>query len=223
MSTSRDAIQPAEPCVLTISRQLGSGCALIGQELARQLSIPCYDREILQRAATHFKVPEHVLQEQEERGKSFWHSLIESFAVSNPEGIYYAPPLMPPSEDALREVQSEIITQIAGTESAIIVGRGGRHVLKAHPRHISVFLHADESFRLQRVQDMYHVSVAEARDMLEQCDRDRARYHASFSGADWVDARQYSLCLHVSSLGIPATVDMLYDYWQTRFGNLCGN
>lgn len=223
MSNGTVAAQPLEPCVLTISRQLGSGGALIGRDLARRLGMPCYDREILQRAATHFELPEHVLQEEEEKTKSFWHSLIESFAVGNPEGIYYAPPLMAPSEGQLREVQSDIITRIATTQSAVIVGRGGRHILKSHPRHISVFLHAAESFRLQRVQEMYQVSAAEARDMLEESDRDRARYHSSFSGANWVDARQYSVCLHVSSLGIPATVDVLYNYWQSRFGSACSH
>ncbi|MEN6546698.1 MAG: cytidylate kinase-like family protein [Armatimonadia bacterium] len=223
MSNGTDSAQPLEPCVLTISRQLGSGGALIGRDLARRLGMPCYDREILQRAAEQFDVSEDVLEEEEERGKTFWQSLIESFAAGSPEGVYYPPPLRTPTEGELREVESTIITHIAKTQSAIIVGRGGRHVLQAHPRHISVFLHAAESFRLRRVQELYHVSADEARDMLEESDHDRARYHASFSGADWVDARQYSLCFHVSSLGIAATADTLYDYWQTRFGSVCGN
>ena len=37
--------------ILTIGRQYGSAGHEIGQELARQLNIPCYDKELLERAA----------------------------------------------------------------------------------------------------------------------------------------------------------------------------
>ena len=37
--------------IITISRQHGSAGLQIGRELAKELNIPCYDKELLERAA----------------------------------------------------------------------------------------------------------------------------------------------------------------------------
>ncbi|MCE5215423.1 MFS transporter [bacterium] len=213
--------QPPEPCVLTISRQLGSGGALIGRELARRLGISCFDREILHRAALQLDASEDLLEDQDERIRTVWESVLQSLAAGNPESLYFPPPLNIPTDGALRQVEAAVIAHIARTQSAIVVGRGGIHTLQTHPRHISVFLHAPTGFRQHRVQELYHVSAREAQERLECSDRDRARYHASLSGRDWGDARQYDLCLDVASLGVAVAVEMLLRCWHSRFGTDC--
>ena len=37
--------------IITVSREFGSGGRTIGKETARQLGIPCYDSELLQKIA----------------------------------------------------------------------------------------------------------------------------------------------------------------------------
>ena len=221
MPNNAPAAQPPEPCVLTISRQIGSGGAAIGHDLAARLGIPCYDRTILERAARQLDVSADLLEDQEERVRTLLESIAQSYVSGSPDGLYYPPALNIPTDTELHDAEAAIIAHIGQTQSAVIVGRGGVHTLRTHPRHISVFLHADESFRLPRLQELYHLSLDEAKKMLARSDRDRARFHASLSGKDWQDARQYNVCLDVTPLGVSAAVDLLYAYWQQRFGHGC--
>jgi len=60
------------PFVVTISRQMGSGGAEIGQMLAKRLDWACLDREIVTRAAEILAVPAETLSQREESVPKFW-------------------------------------------------------------------------------------------------------------------------------------------------------
>ena len=62
------------PFVITISRQLGSGGAYIGKQLAKNLNIFYADREIINMAAKQLSVLEEDLQSRDEKVSSFWQS-----------------------------------------------------------------------------------------------------------------------------------------------------
>ena len=147
-----------QPLVLTISRQLGSGAAFIGQQLAERLGILYLDREILHQAALQLEITEETLQSYDERLTPLWQSLLKPFTYGVPETMYTPPPLNLPTDHDLFEVESKILSQVARTQSAVIIGRGGVHVLRNHPRHCSIFLHAPNTFRLQRIKDIYQLS-----------------------------------------------------------------
>jgi len=57
--------------VITISRQLGSGGAYIGQQLAKKLNISYLDHEIIRLAAKKLSVLEDELEPHDERILSF--------------------------------------------------------------------------------------------------------------------------------------------------------
>ncbi|HEX2948605.1 MAG TPA: cytidylate kinase-like family protein [Armatimonadota bacterium] len=207
------------PFVITISRQLGSGAAYIGQQLAARLGLLYLDRVILQTAAQQLNILEDLLQEHDEVATSFWQSVIQSFSYGSPEMLYVPPTITSvPTDHELFAVESRIISQVAQTQSAVIVGRGGVHVLHEHPRHLSIFFYAESTFRQQRVEKLYHVSASEARSAIETCDNARARYHRMITGKEWNDARQYHLCLDTSTFGIPATIETILFYIRERFG-----
>jgi len=138
------------PCVITISRQLGSGGAYLGQRLAQCLKFSYLDHEILHQAAEELKIPVEHLAVRDEKVTSNWQSVLQSFAYAN--SWTYAPPSLDILNDKdLYNVESDIITRITNQCSAVIVGRGGHYVLRNHPRCLNIFLHADIKFRQQRV------------------------------------------------------------------------
>ena len=63
--------------VITISRQLGSGGAYIGQQLAKKLNIFYLDREIIRLAAKKLSVLEDELESRDERKRSFLQSFFQ--------------------------------------------------------------------------------------------------------------------------------------------------
>jgi cytidylate kinase len=100
------------PYVITISRMLGSGGLIIGKQLAEHLNIPCFDKEILFRAAEEFGLKSADLETHEEKPASVWDLFLKSGILENPD-LYIEPALSLPTDRQLYETESEIIRNIA--------------------------------------------------------------------------------------------------------------
>ncbi len=201
------------PFVITISRQLGSGGAYIGKQLAKNLNIFYADREIINMAAKQLSVLEEDLQSRDEKVSSFWQSFLQSYAFVNPYS-YNTQPEINPTDKELFNAEKEVIEHIAKERSAIIIGRCGSHILREHPNHLSIFLHADLTFRKGRVQQLYNISKAAAGEMIAQKDKERTFYHNTFTNMDWPDARQYHISLDTSKIGLDKSVEFIMKYLE---------
>ena len=201
------------PLVITISRQLlGCGGAYVGQQLAKKLGIFYADREIIDQAARQFSVLEKELESQDEKKLSFWKSFMRSLAVA--PDTYVKPHAMPPSDYALFKTESEIITRIARERSAVMIGRCGSYILRNHPNHVSVFLHAGMTYRRDRLQKLYAVSEDTAGKMIVQSDKERALYHRTVTGQEWTDAGRYDIAVDTSRIGIDRCVAFILNYLE---------
>lgn len=201
------------PFVITISRQLGSGGAYIGQKLAKELNIFYADREIIRKAARELSVLLKDLEPRDEKVLSFWETFIQFNAYST--DIYIPPKIMAPTDRELFQVESGIIERIAKERSAVIIGRCGFHILRDHPDHVSVFLHADAAFRRSRVQKLFNVSEDEAGEMIVQSDKDRELYCRTFTEKKWADAGNYDISIDTGRTGIEKTADIILNYLKT--------
>jgi CMP/dCMP kinase len=201
------------PFVITINRQLGSGGAYVGQKLAQRLGILYVDREIIDQAAKKLSVLVEDLQSHEEKIGSFWQKYMRSFAVGSPE-VYLPPQIIIPTDRELFDAESDIIRRIARDNSAVIIGRCGCHVLADHPDRLSLYLHGDRAFRVERVMKMYNVTREEAAKMIAQSDKDRSQYYKTFTGKEWIDARQYDLAINPGKLGLDNTVEYILKYLE---------
>jgi len=198
------------PFVITISRQLGSGGAYIGQQLAKKLNIYYADREILSKAAKELRVLDEDLESRDEKLLSFWSSFlhINGFATE-----YHVPPQMNfPFDREIYDAEANAIEHIAREGSSVIMGRCGFHVLREYSNRISLFFHADNTFRSKRVQELYKVSEKAALEMIEKSDRDRAHYIETFTGKKWTDARYFDLTLNTGKLGLDKSVEFILNY-----------
>jgi CMP/dCMP kinase len=193
--------------IITISRQIGSGGAFIGQKLAKELGMSYVDREIITQAAKEFSLLEEDLESLDEKTPSFWQCFFQS-SICSPD-VYLPPQVFVPTEEAIFKVETQIIKRIAKDRSAIIIGRCGSHILRDNPNHLSIFLHADAAFRKKRIEELYKVSGKEAEKMIEQSDGERARYHQLLVEKQWSDASQYDLCINTSKIGIDSATTLI--------------
>lgn len=201
------------PFLITISRQLGSGGAYIGKQLAQNLDIDYIDREILSKAAKQLAVLEEDLELREEKLLSFWRSFfhIDGFATE-----YHLPPQMNfPFDREIYETEADIIERIARERSAVIMGRCGFHVLREYSNRVSLFLHADLSFRSKRVQELYKVSEKDALEMIAQSDKEKANYIETFTGKKWTDARLYDLTLDTGKIGLDKSAELILNFIES--------
>jgi len=197
-----------KPFVITISHQFGSGGSYIGTTLAKQLSIPFIDRDILKRVADQLHMPESDVEMRDERLSSFWESFSRVAVFSNPQISLTTNPYVL-SDQSLFELESEHIKHIGENTSAIILGRCGRYILRDHPNHFSLMVHADLPARVSRVRDLYQLSVSEAEKMIESTDKERGAYIHTFTKQDWMNVRLYDLCINTSHIGLDASVALV--------------
>lgn len=204
-------MKQTEPFIITINRQLGSGGAFVGQELAKRLGIFYADREIVTRAAKDLSMLVEDVESYDEKVSSFWQSFLKMYSFGTPDG-YMPPQINIPTDRELFDAESEIIKRIAKEGSAVVIGRCGCYVLRDHPHLIRVYLHSDPGFRKFRIQQMKNVTTEAAAKMMQQSDKERALYFQTFTGKEWADARMYDLAINTSKIGLEKTVDLIVKY-----------
>ncbi len=213
------------PLVITISRQLGSGGSYIGQKIAFRLNLLFLDREIIQQAAERLNLDEKDVKQNDERTR-FLLSLLTpaageySFTPPSP----YTGQLINTGDTGhrvktseIQQAEADIILDISKKQSAVIIGRAGNYILRDHPKHISIFLHANKAFRQQRIQDIYTLSEEDAVKLIDSTDKNRAKFVHSFTKHDMTDATQYDLTLDTGVLGLDKAEKIIMDYINEWF------
>ncbi len=194
--------------VITLSHQIGSGCATIGQKLSERLGIPFIDHEILQQVSQKLHLAEAELEGREYRLSSFWQSFGRMVGMMDPAGSLTADRYVPTDKE-LFQTEAETIRRIAESSQAIFIGRCCRYILREHPCHFSLLVYAERPARIQRLCSLYHLSSQEADKMIEANDRERSAYIRTFTKQDWLDARLYDLCLNTSSVGFDRAFEIV--------------
>jgi cytidylate kinase len=196
--------------VLAISRQFASGGAFIGQTVAQRLGLRYTDREILAQAARASGLSEADLESREERAAEIWKIAFRQFSLGPPEAPFVAPPLPSLGERDLFALESRIIREIAHRYDAVIVGRGGFHVLADHPGLLSVRVHAPFEWRVRRAIEAYgFTSETAAAEAIRRSDKQRGKFIRTFTGHDWNDACTHHLCLNTGAIGLDLAAELV--------------
>ena len=193
--------------IIAISREFGSGGHVIGEAVAKRLSIAFYDKILLQLAAEKSGMcPKFIEQSEQKASSSFLFNLATAAHASS--NFFYQHDL--PVGDRAFFAQAEVVREIAAKESAVIIGRGADHVLRDNPDCLRIFLWAPLDFRLSRIMEIEGLPEREARAKIAKTDKARANYYRHYTGQTWGDVRTHDLCINVARGGIEGTVDLIY-------------
>ncbi len=204
-----------EKIIVTIARQYGSGGKTIGAMLAKDLGINCYSREILKMASEESGINERLFGQTDEKLKlSSWFK-----PLKRP----YEGKLIPPessgfvSDENLFNYQAKVIKDLAEAESCVIVGRCADYVLRNYPNVMSVFIHADKDFCMERALERNSMTRKEMEKFIAKTDKYRGDFYKYYTGREWTDARNYHLCLDSGKLGFEKCVEEIKAYMKIRF------
>ncbi len=189
--------------IVTIGREFGSGGREIGLQLAKRLSVPFYDKELVTLAAKDGSFAESFLSAREEQVSpvlpafSGPHSTFSVYQESISDRIFFA--------------QTDVIRSLAKNGACVIVGRCADYVLRGEPvRLFNVFCYADMADRIQRKVEMD--VTPEGGDMerhIRAIDRRRARYYMHYTGRKWGDMHNHDLCVNTSVTGVEGAVEAI--------------
>ena len=203
--------------IITIGRQYGSGGHEIGQKLAKELGIKCYDKELLEHAANDSGICKELFEHHDEKPtNSFLYSLVmDTYSFGYSSSGFSDMPM----NHKIFLAQFDAIKKIASEGPCILVGRCADYVLKENPNVVSVFIHADKKFCLERALERNSMTEKEMQKYIEKTDRFRGDFYRYHTGNEWADARNYDLCLNSGKLGFQKCVEEIKSYIKIRFND----
>lgn len=192
--------------IISIGRQHGSSGREIARLLARELGIKCYDKEIVDEAASHSNFSRDLIDAYDEKRMSAFmlqsggYGFNESFRINM----------------QVVSAQFDVIRKIASKGDCIFVGRCADYILRERRDLVSVFILGDMDERLKCLARRQGLDEAAARKKIKEVDKDRASFYKYYSDQVWGDAQNYDLCINSSRLGVEGTVKVIMDYIKAR-------
>ncbi|WP_313070228.1 cytidylate kinase-like family protein [Lacrimispora sp.] len=204
--------------VITIGRQCGSSGKIIGQKLAEELGIKCYDKELLALASKNSGFSEELFQSHDEKPtNSFLYSLVmDTHSLGFTTSGYMDMPI----NHKLFLAQFETIKKLAMEEPCVIVGRCADYALSEYPNLISVFISAKDEDKIQLLKERNQIDDTKAKDLMVKTDKRRSSYYNYYSSKKWGDVRSYDLCVNSSSVGVDGAVSVIKRFVEEKMSQL---
>lgn len=195
--------------IITIDREFGSGAAEIAEHLAARLGWKLWDQRLTDEIARRMDCERGAVEEREERRDPAYYRLFKSFLRGSFEGTVNAPRLKLVDADCIRDTAHAIVKEVAEAGDCVIVGRGAAYYLGERQDAFHVFIYAPFQEKVQRLQATGK-SEAQAIELAETVDVDRAAFIKQYFNVDWPDRHRFHLMIN-SSLGDETAVETIVD------------
>lgn len=202
--------------VVTFARGFGTGGKVIASKLAAELGIHCYENRILTLASQMSGLDKNVFQEVNEKLRSSggFSSLMRGLPRSRK---YISRNEKFVSDDKLFEYQKQIITNLADTESCVIVGKCADYILRGRDNVVSVYIEAPRDFCIKRTMENMGVTEKVAEATIKQTDKFRADYYEYYThGNYWTNPVNYDMTLNSEKVGIDNCVAVIKEYLKIK-------
>lgn len=191
----REAAEPPQTLVVTVSRQPGSGGRLVAQAIASKLGLDLFHQEVLHEMAKSARMSERMVQTLDERALSVLEDTITSLVQRRH--------LWP--DEYLRHLL-RVIGTIGRHGRAVVVGRGANFILPAEGR-FRLRVVADRAFRARQVAEQFTVTEEEALRRIDQTDANRRAFVRKYFHADIADPLNYDMVINTGVLTIEQAAD----------------
>jgi cytidylate kinase len=189
-------VEGAKP-VITFSREPGSGGSIVAKELAEQLGLDFFHREIIQKMAESASISKRLMEILDEKDITILDDWIST--------LVNAKHLWP--DQYLRHLLN-VIGAIGRHGGAVIVGRGSCFILTPDV-NFRVRVVAPLETRAQNVARQFEVPLNEARRRVLKTELDRSAFVRKYFHKDVAEAVNYDLVLNTGNMSIGAAVDAI--------------
>ncbi len=198
--------------IITIGRTFGSGGREIGEKLAEEFGIKCYDKELLTRAAKESGLCEEVLINHDERPtSSFLYNLVMDVYSFGYNSLSYMD--MPVSHKVFI-AQFDTIKNIASDGPCVIVGRCADYALQDFDNVLNLFIYSKPEDCVKRIMKRFPdlKNEEEAKQLINKKNKQRKSYYDYYSSKKWGHVDTYDLSIDSSVLGIDGTVKFIRQF-----------
>ena len=195
--------------IITISREFGAGGHTVGKKVAEELGIPFYDQEIIDHAVAETGFSPDFVREAGEYASTthrFLFNLLLSHSVTAVPGGELS------NYDKIYIAQTKTIQDLAEKSPCVIVGRCADYILRERDDVLSVFLHASDEYRQQRILEQYgEIEGKTIGERLEEKDKKRMLYYKHYTDRDWGDVKNYHLTINTAVIPLDMAVRWIVD------------
>ncbi len=188
--------------VLTISREYGSGGAVIGRRVSEQLGWKLLDKVFIENIARAAKVDPQLARRFDERtdswlerlahqGAGLWRGAFEGAVLVSPPDFFDA--------ETMAMLAQNLTEEAYRRGNCVIVGRGAQCVLQSRKDAFHVFIYAPWPERIARIRERLP-GQANVEELIRATDRQRADYIRTYFRCNWMDPHLYHLMIS-SGLG----------------------
>ncbi|MCL2634041.1 MAG: cytidylate kinase-like family protein [Oscillospiraceae bacterium] len=183
-------------CIITVTREYGSGGRLIAKMVSQRLGIPFYDKDIIALTAKKSGFTEEFVRAAEEKKTV---SLLYSLYMTSL-----------PVSDQIFLAQSQVIQEIHKQGSCIIVGSCADYILRDESNCLNVFVYAPLEERIKRVKEEHGDFNEDIRTYILKQDKKRVTYYNYFTQNKWGHANNYHLSIN-SAMGLETAVNIIIE------------
>lgn len=215
-------MNPKEPFVLTVSREIGSGGHTVGQILAEKLNVRYCDKNLIRALEQKFDLTAEKIEKLKGEKKNWLDEFfkhVTPFTVAPLMGVdsQYTQEFKPEvTTDEIYRAETEILRGLAEEGSCVIAGRSGFFVFKDHPNSLNVFITASEENRVKRVMKKQNMTEEQARALIDKIDKARENYIKRYTGTSRYDARNYDLVLSADGHSEEQLADIILAYINSK-------
>lgn len=202
---------------ITISRQYAAGGSLVAQRVAEALGWDVVDNAFVDELAERSGLTAEEVSALDERVPTFFERFARSSALSLPDYLAATPStLEEPGAEKLARLSRELVEELGRRDRMVMVGRAAAAVLARETGAIHVRVVAPRDRRIQRAIERLGYDARRAPAVLDDIDRNRARYHDEYYGRDWDDPTNYHMVLNSELLGIDAAAEIVVAHARSR-------
>lgn len=196
--------------VVSISRQFGSGGRTLGRMLADELGYEFLDETTLDTLADKAHV---WLEESEVSQEPISQRLIETLPgvrTSNYLERFISKEQRTVDEMSVHfEDLARVVQQLAEIDNLVLLGRGSQFILEHDPHVLKVLLVADLESRVEFLNRKYRLDPDQARNLIDQADKDRAKIMNRFRPGESHESTSYHIVINTSLVNLPTAQDLL--------------
>lgn len=179
-------------CVITVSREVGSGGDDIALRVAETLGYHLVDKDWLGALLNQYGLVE--FDREYDTLPTFW----ERFNAQREQ-----------RRDLMATMLNRVVRAVAYHGNAVILGRSGFAILGGLADVLNVRFQAPLASRVSRVMEQQAISASEAEAIVKEGDRVRSGFVESFYGVPWHDTSAFDLVVNTDKVSPQLATDWL--------------
>ena len=204
--------------IVAMEREYGAGGSAIARKLADSLNWKLWDTALTAEIARIARCDQSSVARLEERVDPRFYRLMKVFMRGSYERSLPVSGLEHLDADSMVVFMQRVIEGAAAAGNCVIVGRGAPYVLRGRADAFHVFVYAPLEEKIRLVRELGKTE-AEAVELVEAIDQERATFVKRYFGKEWPSRHLYHLMIN-SAVGDQVVVRTILDEIKTLEGGL---